>query len=211
MKSYDNYYIEEALYKEGYEKIAGTDEVGRGPLAGPVVAACVIMPKGCKIQGVTDSKKVSEKNRKLLEQEIKAKALAYSIIYIDEQVIDSIDIYEASRKAMLEAILALKIKPDYVLTDAMPLSIDIKTEAIIKGDEKSFTIGCASILAKVARDEYMIELDKKYPMYGFKQNKGYPTKQHIQAIKTYGVLVKHHRRSYAPVHNEVLNNHFYNE
>ncbi len=209
MKSYDNYQIEEALYLQGYEKIAGTDEVGRGPLAGPVVAACVIMPKGCRIEGVTDSKKISEKNRKILEKEIKAKALAYSVIFIDEQIIDEINIYEASRKAMLDGIASLKIKPDYVLTDAMPLSIDIKTEAIIKGDEKSFTIGCASILAKVARDEYMVELDQKYPIYGFKQHKGYPTKMHLEAIKQYGILDQHHRKSYAPVKVEALKNHFF--
>ncbi len=209
MKTYDNYQIETDLYGKGYNLIAGCDEVGRGPLAGPVVAATVIMPKGCKIAGVTDSKKISEKNRKILEQMIKEKALAYKVIFIDPKTIDEINIYEASRKAMTDGINSLEIKPDYVLSDAMPLFIDIPYEAIIKGDEKSFTIGCASILAKVARDEYMMELDKKFPIYGFKKHKGYPTKIHLQAIREYGILDEHHRKSYAPVKTEVLKNHFF--
>lgn len=208
MKHYDNHKIEIRLNNEGYELIAGTDEVGRGPLAGPVVAACCIMPKDCYIEGVTDSKKISEKNRKILEGIIKEKAISYKVVFIDPKKIDEINIYEASRLAMTTAINTLDVKPDYVLADAMPLFIDIKSESIIKGDEKSFTIACASILAKVARDEYMVELDKLYPEYGFVKHKGYPTKQHLEAIKEYGILDLHHRKSYSPVQNEALKGNF---
>lgn len=209
MKHYENYEIESRLIEEGYNLIAGTDEVGRGPLAGPVVAACVIMPKNCVIEGVTDSKKVSEKNRKILKKIIEEKAIAYKVIFIDPQKIDEINIYEASRLAMITAIKELDVKPEYVLVDAMPMEIEIPTESIIKGDEKSFTIACASILAKVARDDYMIELDKLYPEYGFAKHKGYPTKQHMEAVKQYGILDKHHRKSYAPVQEEALKGNYY--
>lgn len=203
MKQYNNYDIENRLYEEGYKFICGTDEVGRGPLAGPVVACAVIMPVGAKIDGVTDSKKVSEKNRYILQEKIKELALAYSVVFIDEKTIDEINILEASRKAMHDAINSLKVKPDYILADAMKLTVDCPTEAIIKGDEKSFTIGCASILAKIARDEYMDNLDSIYPEYGFKKNKGYPTKQHLDALKLHGVLPIH-RRSYKPV-SKIIN------
>lgn len=209
MKHYDNHEIENNLYLKGYQMIAGTDEVGRGPLAGPVVAAAVIMPKDCYIEGVTDSKKVSEKNRKILKDLIVEKAIAYQVIFIDPKKIDEINIYEASRFAMTLAIKGLSVKPDYILTDAMKLDLDVPSEAIIKGDEKSFTIACASILAKVARDDYMVELDKEYPMYGFAKHKGYPTKMHINAIKEYGILSKHHRKSYAPVAKEAENNNYF--
>lgn len=208
MKHYDNHEIEIRLNNEGFKLIAGTDEVGRGPLAGPVVAACCIMPKDCIIEGVTDSKKISEKNRKILEGIIKEKAVSYKVVFIDPKKIDEINIYEASRLAMTTAINTLDVKPDYVLADAMPLFIDIKSESIIKGDEKSFTIACASILAKVARDEYMVELDKLYPEYGFAKHKGYSTKQHLEAIKEYGILDLHHRKSYSPVQNEALKGNF---
>lgn len=210
MKKYNNYDIENKLYNSGYSYICGTDEVGRGPICGPVVACAVIMPKGIVIDGVTDSKKVSLKNRLILNDIIKEKAIAYAIVFIDNNTIDEINIYQASKKAMTDAINSLKVKPDYILADAMPLEFDVPVESIIKGDEKSFTIGCASILAKVARDNYMDELSKKYPMYGFDKNKGYPTKLHLDAIKTYGIL-EYHRRSYSPVANEVLNNNFYKE
>lgn len=208
MKHYDNHDIEEGLYKEGYSFICGTDEVGRGPLVGPVCAAAVIMPVGCAIDGVTDSKKVSEKNRIILEKEIKEKALSYSVCFIDPKEIDEINIYEASRKAMITAIKSLKVKPDIVLSDAMPLDIGIKNIPIIKGDEKSFTIACASILAKVARDSLMDEYDMMYPEYNFKKNKGYPTKDHLEALKIYGVLPIH-RLTYSPVKKQVEQNNFY--
>lgn len=200
----DNYVYERKLFNEGYEYLVGIDEVGRGPLAGPVVATAIIMPKGCYIEGVTDSKKVSPKKRKELKKLILEKALDVSTIFIDEKVIDEVNIYEATKIAMYEAIKGLKLKPDYILIDAMPLELDVLHESIIKGDEKSFTIACASIIAKEARDDYMDELDKLYPEYGFKQNKGYPTKVHREALIKYGVTPIH-RKTYGPV-AKVLSN-----
>jgi ribonuclease HII len=196
------YSFENKYFDLGYQLIAGTDEVGRGPLAGPLVCAAVILDPSVEIMGLNDSKKLSEKKRALLSIEIKEKALAYSIVYIDVDVIDQINIYQASKRGMLEAIKKLNIKPDFVLSDAMPLG-DIKHEAIIKGDAKSASIAAASILAKVERDAYMVELSKKYPQYGFEKHKGYPTKFHIEMLKKYGVL-EIHRKSYKPVY-DVLN------
>ncbi|MGM9899699.1 MAG: ribonuclease HII [Bacilli bacterium] len=206
----DNYQYEKKLYEEGYEYIAGIDEVGRGPLAGPVVACAVIMPKGCYIEGVTDSKKLSHKKRQQLKAEIMEKALAIGISFIDEKIIDEINIYEATKKAMQEALSKLSIKPDYVLIDAMPLELEIPHQAIIKGDELSFMIGCASIIAKEARDDFMIELDQKYPQYGFKQNKGYPTKMHREALKKYGISIVH-RKTYGPVKSVINQEHYEQE
>ena len=194
----DNYIFEIKLHDEGYTLIAGVDEVGRGPLAGPVAATAIIMPKDCYIEGVTDSKKVSPKKRKELKNQILEKAIAVSTIFINEKIIDEVNIYEATKLAMYQAINELDPKPDYVLIDAMPLDLDIPHESIIKGDEKSFTIACASIIAKEARDELMDEFDQKYPEYDFKQNKGYPTKKHRNALLTYGVTPIH-RRTYGPV------------
>ena len=201
----NNYKFEEQYYNEGKVYIAGTDEVGRGPLAGPVVATAVIMPKDCYIEGVTDSKKLSEKKRKALKEEIERKALSVATVFISEEEIDEINIYEASRLAMTKAIKGLTPKPDIVLSDAMPLHIDIETLPIIKGDQLSFTIGCASIIAKVIRDDYMDLMDKKYPEYGFKKHKGYPTKAHIEAINKYGVLPIH-RKTYGPVARKLEEN-----
>ncbi len=201
----NNYKFEEQYYNVGKKYIAGTDEVGRGPLAGPVVATAVIMPKDCYIEGVTDSKKLSEKKRKALKEEIERKALSVVTVFISEEEIDEINIYEASRLAMTKAIKGLSPKPDIVLSDAMPLHIDIETLPIIKGDQLSFTIGCASIVAKVIRDEYMDLMDKKYPEYGFKKHKGYPTKAHIEAINKYGVLPIH-RKTYGPVARKLEEN-----
>lgn len=194
----NNYEFESKYYKEGKKYIAGTDEVGRGPLAGPVVASAVIMPKDCYIEGVTDSKKLSAKKRKALKEEIERKALSIVTVFIDEGVIDKINIYEASRLAMTKAVSGLYPKPDLVLSDAMPLHMDIENLPIIKGDEKSFVIGCASIIAKETRDEYMDMMDKKYPGYGFSKHKGYPTKVHIEALNKLGILPIH-RRTYNPV------------
>lgn len=194
----DNLKFEKELYEEGYTLIAGVDEVGRGPLAGPVVASCVIMPKGIYIEGVTDSKKISPKKRKILKEEILNKCVAVSTIFIDENIIDEINIYEATKVAMLKAINEISVKPEYVLIDAMPLEFDIPHKSIIKGDELSFSIACASIIAKEARDDFMDELDKIYPEYGFKQNKGYPTKAHREALIKYGIT-KVHRKTYGPV------------
>lgn len=196
--NYDNYQYENDLYQKGKEYIAGVDEVGRGPLAGPVVAAAVIMPKDCYIEGVTDSKKLSAKKRALLKQKIESNALSIGIAFIDEKIIDEVNIYQASKLAMIDAISKLKIKPDVVLVDAMPLELEMPSISIIKGDEKSFMIGCASIIAKETRDDFMVELDKKYPEYEFAKHKGYPTKAHIEAVKKYGIL-EIHRKTYRPI------------
>ena len=193
-----NLEYETKYYSEGKKYIAGTDEVGRGPLAGPVVATAVIMPKNCYIEGVTDSKKLSDKKRKLLRKEIEKNALSIVTVFISEDMIDKINIYEASRLAMTKAVAGLNPKPEVVLSDAMPLYLDVINEPIIKGDEKSFIIGCASIIAKEIRDDYMNMMDKKYPGYGFKNNKGYPTKEHLEALEKLGVLPIH-RKTYGPV------------
>lgn len=197
-KEINNYEYETELHQKGYTLIAGVDEVGRGPLAGPVVASAVIMPVDCYIEGVTDSKKLSEKKRKELKQLILEKAIAVETVFIDENIIDEINIYEATKVAMLKAINSIKVKPDYVLIDAMPLEFDIPHLSIIKGDLKSFAIACASIIAKEARDDFMKELDKEYPEYGFAKNMGYPTKMHREALIKYGAT-KVHRKTYGPV------------
>ena len=198
----NNYEFETKYYNQGIEYIAGVDEVGRGPLAGPVVAAAVIMPKGFYIEGITDSKKLSEKKRNEFEKLILENAISVGISFMSEKVIDEINIYEASRKAMIDAICKLNPIPEIVLVDAMPLDIEVSTESIIKGDEKSFMIACASIVAKQTRDRFMDELALKYPEYGFEKHKGYPTKYHKEALKKYGVL-DIHRRTYKPV-QEIL-------
>jgi ribonuclease HII len=196
------YQFEKALYEKGITRIAGVDEAGRGPLAGPVVAAAVILKKDAVLQYVDDSKKLSEKERELALIEIKEKALAIGIGISSVEEIDLINIYRASREAMLSAIKQLKVKPEYILTDAMPMEIDIPMDAIIKGDAKSVSIAAASIVAKTTRDAYMIEMDKLFPQYGFAKHKGYPTKEHIEALKTYGVTPIH-RKTYQPV-KEIL-------
>ena len=196
----DNYRYERKLRENKITLIGGVDEVGRGPLVGPVVAACVILPEEGKfsLDGLTDSKKLSEKKRDELFIKIKEEALAIGIGIIDEKKIDEVNIYEATKLAMKEAINNCPIKPEHILIDAMPLDIDIPTTSIIKGDIKSITISAASVIAKVTRDRMLYELDKKYPMYDFKDNKGYPTKKHLEAIEKYGII-KEHRRSYGPV------------
>ncbi len=195
------YSFEDDLLKENHIYIAGCDEVGRGPLAGPVVAAAVILDHNNRIEGLNDSKKLSEKKRAILEVEIKEKALAYEIIYIWPKEIDKINIYQASKKAMIEAIKKLSKKPSFILSDAMSLdSLGIPYESLIKGDSRSATIAAASILAKEERDRYMIEISKKYPDYGFDKHKGYPTKMHLDALNKYGVL-DIHRKTYKPVYD----------
>ena len=196
--NHENYQYENEQYQLGKKYIAGVDEVGRGPLAGPVVAAAVIMPKDCYIEGVTDSKKLSAKKRALLKKEIESKALAIGIAFIDEKTIDEVNIYQASKLAMMEALNKLQTKPDVVLVDAMPLELEVPSISIIKGDEKSCMIGCASIIAKETRDDFMIELDKKYPEYQFAKHKGYPTKAHIEAVYKHGIL-DIHRKTYRPI------------
>lgn len=193
------YQYEEQLEDLGIKYIAGVDEVGRGPLAGPVVVAAVILPLNLRIKGINDSKKLSAKKRNELYKIILNEALAVNVSFIDEGVIDEINIYEATKKGMLEAISGLKIKPEHVLIDAMPLrELDIPHTSIIHGDALSASIGAASIIAKVTRDEYMDKMDIKYPNYGFKHHKGYCTKEHLEALEKYGPC-EIHRKSFAPV------------
>ena len=196
----DLYEYENRLNNEGYIYIAGTDEAGRGPLFGPVVAACCVLPKDFVLEGLNDSKQLTEKKRNMYIEYIKNNALAYGIGIVSADRIDEINIYEASREAMTIAINEVreKIKVDYVLTDAMPLNIDIPSLPIIKGDAKSITIAAASVIAKVTRDELLYEMDIKYPEYGFKNHKGYPTKSHIEAMNKYG-LIEGYRKTYGPV------------
>ena len=184
--------IERKLYDLGFNNICGVDEAGRGPLCGPVVAAAVILPKDCIIEGVNDSKKLSEKKREMLYDEIIKNALAVGVGMCDQDVIDEINILNATKKAMCEAIDNLKEKPDYVLIDGNQ-KIDIKfpQDIVVKGDSKSESIAAASIIAKVTRDRIMLEYDKKYPEYGFAKHKGYGTKAHIQAIEKYGITPIH--------------------
>lgn len=183
------------LLAEGKRYIAGVDEVGRGPLAGPVVCAAVIMPLDDNdlILGVDDSKKVTEKNRRILSEAIKNKAIAYSICAVNEEVIDEINILNATKRCMKNAIEGLSLKPDCVLIDAVDIEVDVETRPIIKGDAKSYVIGAASIIAKVYRDALMDEYDERYPEYGFKKNKGYGTKEHINAIRTVGPCPIHRK------------------
>ena len=189
---------ENDLYNKGINLIAGVDEVGRGPLVGPVVAAAVILPKNYELIGLNDSKKLSEKKRNQFYEILKKDAISIGIGIIDEKIIDEVNIYQASKLAMLKALDNLDVKPEHVLIDAMPLEIDIPSTSIIHGDALSLSIAAASVIAKVTRDEMMYELDHKYPQYGFSKHKGYPTKAHLDAINKYGVL-DNYRFSYKPV------------
>lgn len=193
---------EKELYEKGYNLIAGTDEVGRGPLVGPVVAAAVILPKNYKLDGLTDSKKLSEKKRNLYYEIIKRDAISIGLGIISEKVIDEINILEASRLAMNKALDNLEIKPDYILSDAMKLDRDVEVLPIVHGDAKSLSIAAASVIAKVTRDRMMEEMGKNYPEYEFERHKGYPTKRHIELIKKYGVLDQY-RKTFKPI-NEIL-------
>ncbi len=196
---------EQELYAKGIELIAGTDEVGRGPLVGPVVAAAVILPKNYVLPGLDDSKKLTEKKREKFFDIIYQDAVAVGVGVVDAKIIDEINILEASRLAMKKAIESLKVKPEYILSDAMKLDNQvIPYQDIIHGDALSESIAAASVIAKVTRDRMMYELDKKHPEYGFAKHKGYPTKQHLESIKKYGVL-DNYRFSYKPV-KEIVNN-----
>ena len=197
----DLWQYEKELYEKGITLIGGVDEAGRGPLIGNVVAACCVLPKDFKLDGLTDSKKLSEKKREEFYPYIIDHCIAYGIGEVTPEEIDEINIYAASRKAMMIAIGKVmdQINLEYVLSDAMPLpDLCIEHLPIIKGDAKSISIAAASVIAKVTRDRELRELDKKYPMYGFKDHKGYPTKKHLEAIKKYG-LIEGYRKTYKPV------------
>lgn len=189
--------FETELYESGINYIAGIDEVGRGPLVGPVVTAAVILPRDFYDERINDSKKLTEKKRELLYDVIMENAVSVGIGISSEDVIDEINILEATKKAMIEAVNNLNVKPEHLLIDAVKLNIDIPQTSIIKGDAKSESIAAASIVAKVTRDRMMIELDKIHPEYDFKHNKGYGTKKHIEAIEKYGII-KEHRKTFAP-------------
>ncbi len=189
---------ERELYDKGIELIAGTDEVGRGPLCGPVVAAACILPKNYHLDGLNDSKKVTEKKREKLYDILINDCIAYGIGEVSPKRIDEINILEASKEAMKIALSKLKVKPEHVLIDAVKLDIDIPSTSIIKGDANSASIAAASIIAKVTRDRMMYELDKKYPEYEFGKHKGYPTKKHIENVKKYGVK-DFYRFTFAPI------------
>ena len=189
---------ENEAYEQGYSYIIGLDEAGRGPMAGPLVVAGVIFPKGFYDERINDSKQLSEKKREELYDLVIENALAYSIQIIDEKEVDELNVYQASRQGMIRAICDLEnleCKPDFALTDAMPLGDVIKHHSIIKGDAKSISIAAASVIAKVTRDRMLIEYDKTYPEYGFAKHKGYGTKAHIEAIGKYG-LTDIHRPSF---------------
>ena len=189
---------EKELYTQGIQLIAGVDEVGRGPLAGPVVAAAVILPKGCKIPGLNDSKKIPKSKHKEIYEAVLQNAIAIGIGIKDNQVIDQVNIYEATKLAMMEAIGQLEPQPQHLLIDAMRLDLPIPQTSIIKGDANSLSIAAASIVAKVTRDQMMEEFDKEYPGYDFAQNAGYGTANHLAGLHKLGVTPIH-RRSFEPV------------
>lgn len=188
------YEREHELQAQGYKLVCGVDEAGRGPLAGPVCAAAVILPDGLEELGINDSKKLSEKKRDMLFDLIKEKAIAYSIATASNDEIDEINILQATFLAMRRAVEGLEISPDYVLIDGNKVpGTGIPEESIVKGDAKSISIAAASILAKVTRDRMLLELDKEYPEYKFAQHKGYPTKLHYEMIKEHGILPVHRK------------------
>ena len=196
--------LEEAARKLGALRIAGLDEVGRGPLFGPVVAAAVILPRGCRLQDLTDSKKLSEKKRNELDVEIRANAVAWAIAAVDAETIDRINIRQASLLAMRLAVEQLALSPDFLLIDGRDtIAWDCPQQAVIKGDGTSFSIAAASVLAKVHRDRLIVELDGKFPGYGLAQHKGYPCPAHLAALEMLGPTPLH-RRSYHPVAQAAL-------
>lgn len=198
--------FEENYYTEKIKIIVGVDEAGRGPLCGPVVAACCILPRDYKNEHINDSKKLSEKKREIAYKEIIENALDYGIGIVDAKRIDEINIYEATKEAMHIAISKLKIPYDLILTDAMKLQNEkVEVIPLIKGDAKCECIAAASIIAKVTRDHILNEYDEKYPQYRFKSHKGYGTKKHIEAIKQYGIIKDFHRESYEPIKSLIKN------
>lgn len=195
--------IENELHTRGFKNICGIDEAGRGPLAGPVVVAGVIMPQDSMIEGVNDSKKISEKKRELLYDKIIDEAISYSVAIIDQNTIDEINIVQATKKGVTDVVKGLDIRPDLIIIDALThIDTDgVPYESIIKGDAKCYSIGAASIIAKVTRDRIMREWDTVYPQYGFAQHKGYGTAKHIAALKEYGPC---------PLHRKTFITHFVN-
>jgi len=193
------------LYKNNIFLIAGVDEAGRGPLVGPVVSACVVLPKNYKLDKLNDSKKLSEKQRNKLFEIISKEALAIGVGIVDNDRIDEINILEATKESMIIAIneCLKKTNIEHILIDAVKLNIDIPSTSIIKGDSKSKSIAAASIIAKVTRDKLMYELDKKYPIYDYKNNKGYPTKKHLECIEKHGII-NEYRKTFSPIKN-ILN------
>ncbi|MCG1020631.1 ribonuclease HII [Sutcliffiella horikoshii] len=189
---------ERLLWESGCQYIAGIDEVGRGPLAGPVIAAAVILPKDFYLPGLTDSKKLSTQKREHFFHYIKEHAISYGIGMIDSKRIDEVNIYEATKLAMMEAVGNLHHKPDHLLIDAMKLDLDMEQTSIIKGDATSISIAAASVLAKETRDTYMKELAQEFPQYGFEKNMGYGTQEHLLALHEIGVT-REHRQSFSPV------------
>lgn len=190
--------FEKELRKQGFQFVAGIDEVGRGPLAGPVVAACVIMKKDSHLLDVNDSKQLSTAKRDELYDAILNESIAYGVGVMPPDVIDEVNIYEATKLAMQQAIDNMIIKPDYLLIDAMNLPNDIPQQSLIKGDARSYSIACASILAKVTRDKMMDDYSRIYPQYDFNNNAGYGTKKHIEALQKYGVTPIH-RKTFEPI------------
>ena len=189
---------EKELYKQGLTLIAGVDEVGRGPLAGPVVAAAVMLPQNCKIQGLNDSKKIPKKKHLEIFQAVQDQALSIGIGIMDNHVIDKVNIYEATKLAMKEAVSQLEPQPEHLLIDAMKLELPISQTSIIKGDANSLSIAAASIVAKVARDKIMANYDQEFPGYDFGQNAGYGTAKHLEGIDKHGVTPIH-RTSFEPI------------
>ncbi len=190
----DWFRFENEAHSEGYNIVCGVDEAGRGPLAGPVCAAAVILPDGCLIDGLNDSKKLTEKKREALYDVIKEKAVAYSIAMADEKEIDQINILQATFLAMKRAVEGLSVKPDFVLVDGnRDPKINIPVKTVVKGDALSASIAAASVLAKVTRDRYMLEISEKYPEYQFPKHKGYGTKLHYEMIEKYGISDIHRR------------------
>lgn len=191
---YDINEFENNLKTKGYKYIAGVDEAGRGPLAGPVYAAAVILPDNCDIEGINDSKKLTEKKREKLYEEIIQKAVAWSVSAVDEKVIDEINILNATHLAMNNAVNSLSITPDYVIIDGNSIkNMELPHETVVKGDAKCISIAAASILAKVSRDRYITKLAEQYPEYGFEKHKGYGTKAHYEALEKYGITPIHRK------------------
>ena len=198
----ERYQYEQKAYDEGYKVFAGCDEAGRGPMAGPLTVAACVFEEGFYNDRINDSKQLSEKKREELYDLIIANAKAYSIVVIDEKKVDELNVYEASRQGMIEAVKQLGIKVDYILTDAMPLRNEMAHEAIIKGDSKSISIAAASILAKVTRDDVMLQMAEEYPGYDFEIHKGYGTKAHYAALTEKGPC---------PIHRKTFLKKFYGE